>query len=94
MTEAEKKLKRKVQLIVTGAMTVVFILVTVLVFQFAVRISQNVMEANLEKERARLAAELENVQNDMYYITTDKFVEEYALKVLGYGKNGQQIFQK
>ena len=96
MVEAEKKLKRKVQLIVGCAMTFLFVLVTALTFQFAIRINQRIMEANLIKENARLEQELKNIQGDIYYMTEeyDKFLEEYALKVLGWGKDGQQIFEK
>lgn len=96
MTEPEKKLKKKVQLIVGFAMTFLFVLVTVITFQFAVRINQRVMEANLNKESARLAQELSNAQNDIYYMTEEyeKFLEEYALKVLGWGKEGQPLFGK
>lgn len=93
MTNAERVLKRRLQWLVGGAMTALFVLITVLVFQFAVRLNQRVQEAALTKEHDRLVAQLENVNNQIAYFDTEKFVEEFALKVLGWGKAGQKIFE-
>ena len=93
MTNAERVLKRRLQWLVGGAMTALFVLVTVLVFQFAVRLNQRVQETALTKEHDRLVAALERENNFINYMDTEKFIEEFALKVLGWGKDGQTPFK-
>lgn len=94
MTEAEKKLKRKVQLIVVGAMSFFFILVTVITFQFAIRGNQRGREKNLLAEKQRLETQLADIRRDMFYLSTLDFINDYALYVMGWGKIGQINFEK
>ncbi len=93
MNDSEKRLKKKIQLAVIGGITLLFALVTVLVFQFAVRINQRGLEKDLKSEQARLQRAIDDAELDIRYYQSSDFVDDYALKVLGWGKSGQEVFK-
>jgi cell division protein FtsB len=92
MTDPTQRLKRKVQYIVAGAMTLFFVLVTVLVFQFAVRLNLQNQESNLRSHSEYLKQQIAAAASDIEYFKSHRFVEDYALKYLNKGKPGDVIF--
>jgi cell division protein FtsB len=93
MTEqSELKLKRRVQIIVITAMSLFFVLVTVVVFQFAIRINQNHQIKSLTKQNATLAEQTQRAQADAKYFDSDEFVRDFAIRFLNRGRPGDKIF--
>ena len=71
----------------------------VLITLFIIVIVQCAKIAPLKKQRAEAQAKLEhileqkeNTKNAIEYIEGNKFIEEYAREVLGYGKEGEVKF--
>lgn len=82
------------QLVVVACVTVLFVLITVLAFQIAIRISHNNQYASLQAERARLEHQLRIAENDLdiLYNDTDRFIREWAHS-MGWTRPGQSIFR-
>jgi len=92
MDEEELKLKRKVKIIVTAAMSLFFVLVTVAVFQFAIRINRESTARALAKQNEVLAEQINRAQNDTAYFLSDDFKYDYALRYLNHGKDGDKVY--
>ena len=92
MNTTEQKLKRKVQFIVAACLSLFFILVTVAVFQFAIRINQTNQEKALARQGEYLRQQIEHAEQDTAYFSSDQFKEDYALRYLNKGKPGDKIF--
>ena len=91
MTERERKLKRKIQFIVASCMALFFCLVLVLAVQLAVRGNQRSMEKSLLATQNELLLQMDDLSAWDQYLLSQKFIEEYALKVLGYGRDKSKI---
>jgi len=94
MTEREKQLKKRIQLIVASAMVVFFCLLVTLTVQLAIRANQKSMEKKLKATQAALQQQIDDTQTNIDYYQTQKFIDEYALKELGYGRDGAQIYSQ
>ena len=93
MTERERKLKKRIQLIVAASMAVFFCLLVTLTVQLAIRGNQRKMENSLRARQTELLQQIEDSERNLDYISSQKFVDEYALKELGYGKDGAVIIR-
>ena len=83
MENNEQVLKKKLQIIITSAMVLFFCLVTVVAFQFAIRLNQRNIENNLLQQRGRLQQQLSGVLRDLeHFEDHQRFIEEYALTYL------------
>ena len=92
MTGNERKIKRRVQLIVASAMAVFFCLLLTLVIQLAVIGNQNKTKNSLRAAQKELRQELDNKDKEKIWMTSDRFIDEFALRELGYGRKGSSIF--
>ncbi|MCL2586806.1 MAG: hypothetical protein FWE31_01040 [Firmicutes bacterium] len=86
------QLMRRIRWVVVGGMTVFFILVTVLVFQIAIRMNNNRTLARLETEQAALREQLQRAGHEIEYMQTWQFIEDWAREHLGLGRPGQSEF--
>jgi hypothetical protein len=93
LTERERKLKKRIQLVVACAVSLFFCLTVILAVQLAVRGNQRTLESSLRATQSELQKQIENNEYLQDYYMSQKFIEEYALKVLGYGRNGAKIFE-
>jgi len=93
MTGNERRIKRRIQLIVTGAMFVMFALSVTLVIQLGVMANQRRMERSLNNANAQLQAQLVTEHGLREFMLSDRFIDEFALRELGHGRDGAQIFQ-
>lgn len=84
--------EKKVEIIVACAMAVFFCLVMVLVVQLSIRANQRNLERQLMSTSAQLEHDINTKQNEIDGYESDKFLDEWILKELGYGKNGSKIF--
>jgi len=86
MTNSERKIKRKVQLIVGASMALFFCLVLVLAVQLAVMANQRSMERNLNAAKTNLEWQIANEEANELYYQSERFIDEYILRELGYGR--------
>ena len=89
--EVELKLKRRIQIIVVTAMSLFFVLVTVVVFQFAIRIHQDAQIRALAKANRQLDQKIEQAQLDKDYYDSHEFKYDYALRHLNGGRPGDIV---
>ena len=75
-------------------MAVFFCLLVALTVQLSIRANQRAMEKKLIASQAELQKQLEDTQRNIDYYQTQKFIEEYALRELGYGRDGAKIFSQ
>lgn len=90
--EEELKLKRKVQLIVITAMSLFFVLVTVVVFQFAIRINQESQKNSLKKQNAALQRQIDNALDETAYYNSKDFIYDFAARFLNRGRPNDIVF--
>jgi len=88
----ELKLKRKVQIIVISAMSLFFVLATVVVFQFAIQIHQRSQVKAYTKENAAIQRKIDQAKEDTKYFDSDEFVYDYAVRYLNRGRPNDKIF--
>ena len=93
MTGNERKIKRKVQLIVASSMAVFFCLVLTLCVQLTVMLNQNATEKSLAAANAALLQEIQEKGNMHDFINSDRYIEEYILHKLGLGRPGINLFR-
>jgi cell division protein FtsB len=93
VTENERRIKRRVQLVVAGSMAFFFVLFMTMVVQIAIMNNQKRMERSLNAKQAELMYLLQYESDKIDYYKSDKFIDEYALKELGYGRDGAKIFK-
>ena len=86
--------QKKLRLAVIASVTTMFVLIVVLAFQIAIRTNH----ANQEKA---LVAELDSIRHqknladrDISHFYTQRFIEEYAWKNLGWARPGSSIFER
>jgi hypothetical protein len=94
MTELEQKIKRRVQMIVVGAVVLFCTLVLTLIIQSSIINAQKQTERKLLATRAALLAEIQDTEALTDYYDSEKFLEEYALYKFGVGRDGAKIFKK
>lgn len=88
---AEIRLKRKVKLFVVAAMSLFFVLVVVVVFQFAIRINQAAQIRALTKNNETIEKQIERAKNDAAYYLTKEFMYDYALRVYNRAPDGTRV---
>jgi len=88
----EIKLKRRVQKIVITAMSLFFLLVTVVVFQFAIRMNQKSTEASLRSSNKNLTDQINRAKADEEYFGSEQFKYDFALRYLNRGRPGDKLF--
>ena len=93
MTESERRIKRRVQLIVAASMVVFFVMILTLVVQLSIIGNQKKMEKSLKAKQIELAYRLEYERDKVDYYTTQKYADEYALNEFGIGQEGTKIFK-
>jgi len=93
MTGNERKIKRRVQLITASSMAFFFCLLLTLAVQLVIIGNQKKMERSLKAAQIQLQQELEKAESDELYYLTERFIDEYALRELGYGRSGSTIFK-
>ena len=94
MTESERKIKKRVQLVVAGSMAVFFCLLVTLVVQLAIRANQTAMLNSLNATHERLVEEKAKAVEDHDKIADDRFIDEWLLRELGYGHSGSHIWER
>jgi len=92
MTGNERKIKKRIQLIVAASMVVFFSLCLTLVVQLSIMANQRSMEASLAATHKQLQAQLGAGAEMIDYFDSQKFIDEYILRHIGYGRDGAQIF--
>ena len=93
MTGNERKIKKRIQLIVAGSMFAVVCLIVTLGVQLAIMANQNAMKRSLNIQRQELQNQLSLEEQKITYYQSSQFIDEYALRELGYGRDGAKIFQ-
>jgi len=73
-------------------MVVFFGLCLVLAVQLAIMGNQRTMERNLRNANTRLHQQLNYEQGMHDFILSDRFIDEFILRELGYARDGAQIF--
>ena len=91
MTESERKIKYRVQLITAASMVVFFTLILILTVQLAIMGNQKRLEKSLKAKQIELAQKLASEEDKPDYYSTQRFVDEYALYEYGVGKEGTKI---
>ena len=92
MNSQEQKLKKKVQFIVATALSLFFVLVTVVVFQFAIRLNQDAQAKALARQGEVLRKQIQQAELDTAYFESPEFQSDYALRYFNKGKQGDKIF--
>ena len=80
MSLQEQKLKKKVQIVVAMCLSFFFILATVAVFQFAIRLNQDNEEKALIRQGEYLRQQIERAKNDTEYFGSSEFIESLILR--------------
>ena len=80
MTERERQLKKRIQLVVASAMAVFFCLLLTLTVTLSVRANQRNTIERLEATEAKLTEQLQNETAMIDYYLTQKFIEEIAMQ--------------
>ena len=93
MTGNERKIKKRIQLIVASSMFTFFCLLLTLTVQLAIMANQRAMERSLKTQREILQQQLVAENQKIDYYQSSQFIDEYALRELGYGRDGAKIFQ-
>lgn len=73
--------------------TVMFLLAVVLVFQFVKIYHLKSEENQLNKYLQQLENDIIHYSSENAYLKSDKYIEDYAREVLGYGLNGETRFK-
>ena len=94
MTEQERKLVKRIKTIVTSGVVVLFCSVVALVVTLGVSINKRAQADRLERVNTELRQALDDGIALGNYYMTQEFIREYALKVLGYGRDGSKIFKR
>jgi cell division protein FtsB len=89
--EIELRLKRRIQVIVVAAMSLFFVLVTVLVFQFGILIYQDVQKNAFARDNAAYEEKIRQAQHDMTRLDDPDFIEELALRYHNRARPGDII---
>ncbi|MCL2846195.1 MAG: hypothetical protein FWE38_00725 [Firmicutes bacterium] len=81
--------QKRLQIVVVGAVTLLFTLVLVLVLIMSMNHTRLSRADALAMENARLEQQLRNIQNELEYMDTWQFILDYARDELGLGRPGQ-----
>lgn len=88
----EKQIRTAKILSIT-VVAVLFLLAVLLVFQFVKINHLKSEEYKLNKYLQQLENEIINYSSESAYLNSDKYIEDYAREVLGYGLNGETRFK-
>jgi len=86
-----KRLQRRLKLIVMGASAVVFVFMIVLCFQFVMRTSNSRQEARLQAQNEELQRQIDEVLRETYHIGSEGWILDYLRNQLGLGMPGEVI---
>jgi len=92
MTENERKIKRRVQLVVAASMAVFFCLLLTLAVQLSIRANQKAMIRSLNKAQAALYLQLQDEKDRIDFFKSSRFIDEHAMRE-GFGRYGSNIFK-
>ena len=70
---------RRLKLIVVGAVSLLFILIVVLIFQIGIGANRTAQIRRHERDIARMNDEIYRLQNDEQCFESDRFILEYLL---------------
>lgn len=87
------KQTKMVKIVTVTVAAVLFLVVTVLVFQFVQISSLKSKEALLQSKLDQLEQSIVTYSNENDYLSSADFVEDYAREVLGYGSAGETRFR-
>ena len=93
MTGNERRIKRRIKLIVACAMFGFFTLCVVLSVQLAVMANQRSTRRALENTQNLLIQELARDQGMYEFINSERFIYEFGLRELGVGRPGSGVFR-
>ena len=93
MTAHERKLKKRVQLVVASSIAVFFCLVVVLAVTLTIRINQRNTIARLQAREAQLIRAIDNQERLSEYYQSQKFINELAIQEFQMGPDGSKIFK-
>ena len=89
--EVELKLKRRIQIVVVAAMSLFFVLATIVVFQFAIRMYQDAQIRALDKANRELEKQIQLAIDKGEYYSSSEFKYDYALRHLYRGRPGDIV---
>ena len=93
MTEHERKIKKRVQLIVSLSMVFFFSLCIISGVLLAVKANQDKHLKSLRATNTELKQQFDDEGDVKDYLISQRFIDEYALRKLGYGRDGTKIFK-
>ena len=94
MTDRERKLKRKIQFWVAGSMATFFCLLLTLVVTLVVVANKRAEIDNLERINKQIVYGISVAGSETAYFSSKKFIQEWALKWIGYGKPGSYLEER
>ena len=93
MTESERKIKKRVQLVVASAMALFFCLLVTLAVQLSVRANQRVMEKRLTADHRALLEKIALAEGNIEDMAdADRYRDEWLL-MNGFGQPGAKIIE-
>ena len=91
MNKQEQMLKKRVQIIVAACLSLFFVLVTVVVFQFAIRMNQDAQARALARQTEVMRKQIEQAEQDIEYFNSPEFQRDYASRYQNKGKPGDAV---
>ena len=82
----EQKLKRRIQIIVAGCLTLFFVLVVVVVFQFTARINLDNEERAIRRQAEAIMRQIEIANMETEYFNSEQFRRDYVLRYNNHGR--------
>ena len=70
---------RRLKFIVVGAVSLLFILIVILIFQIGIGTNRTAQISRLERDIARMQDEIYRLINDANFLESDRFVLEFLL---------------
>jgi hypothetical protein len=93
MIDNDQRLKKRLQIYVSAAMTLFFVLVAVLAFTIVSRHNWNMQVQYHEQRKAELTRDIELARLDAAYFRSDRFARDYAQRYLSRGIDGRPDYQ-
>jgi cell division protein FtsB len=84
--------KKKMQIITVTAIIFIFILLVALVVNIVRLSTVNKRREKLEAQLAAIQAEISETQNQIGYITTDEYIDQYAREYLNMQGKDEEAF--
>ena len=88
-----KSVSKKMALITVSCVTVIFVMIVLLVFQYITYWGLKNKQDALNAELNRLNEEDDYYSSEYEYKSSDEFIEDYAHEVIGWGKEGYTYYK-